>query len=280
MGFTEWLFEDERFRRERVAMLVTLLVFGPILLLGGWFLYAELTEELPMEPLLTADQLPPEETFSHAAPASPLLTATQAAAAGRFSEARSILDDVQPTLAGPELSRAWTLRANIDRQEGNHEAALDSLNEAIALESTAWRIFLRGDTLRKLGRIEEAASNLQLAQSLAPAQPLYANAVLLLDIQRGRGEAVAESIRLRAELGLDNTRPAWTFAAAALELARQQPNLAAISLRHGVQAMPSDHVDILMDYAPLNQYRDEGPVMAFFIKTSTERLQVRPKAQQ
>lgn len=272
MGLIAWIFEDNRYGRERLWLIASLLVSLAITLGGGWFLYQHLVRENPPEPLLTADQLPPDETFHEPVPTSPLLPATQAAAAGRFEEARQLVAEVQEDLDSSDQARALTLLANIERHDNNHEQALDYLDQAIAMETTAWRVFLRGDTLRRLGRLDEAAKNLTLAQTLSPAQPLYSNAVLLLDLQRGNQETVAQTIALRSSLGLDNTRPGWVFAAAALELANEQPNLAAISLRHGVRALPSDHVDFLLDFAPLSQFKDEGPVMAFFIKTSTERL--------
>lgn len=91
------------------------------------------------------------------------------AAEGRDAEARAAYDsalDIQPDLAS-----AWAGRGELAFSQGDHEAAVADLTQAVKLTETAELLFNRAVALRACGRRAEAADDLTRAAELAPADP-------------------------------------------------------------------------------------------------------------
>lgn len=89
--------------------------------------------------------------------------------------------------------------ARVQREQGKLEEALGNLNRAISLKKEGQQIvglhFMRGDVLARLGRPEEAETELRREIELFPEEPLaYKNLVLLL-VAQGRIPEATQLIR-------------------------------------------------------------------------------------
>lgn len=275
----DWFFGDPRYVRDRVGGLMAILVVVGLIVWLAVALTARLgKDELWFRPVGTREEEDPRPWPDFSMKYLPeIQRALKHTRAGNTLEARKILDSLEPALMREsEHAELATALCEILVREGRLEEALTMADFALATEANPLRYFWRGNVLRMLGRYDRAAEDFRMALERIPASPLFNNAVLLLEVERGNSGAVAEDLRTREAVGLEHTRPSWAFAAAALELERGNPQTAAVYLRSGVPALPPHEAAWLLDFKALKKHQNEPAVMAFFFQTSDERW--RPRA--
>jgi tetratricopeptide (TPR) repeat protein len=265
MGFFDEYFRDPRYRNERILLVVATPVV--LVLIGGLvYLLAVVDRREPEKAnILTADRV--QENVAAPADVSALQQGLDALSGGNHDAARELFLSVQ----GRERAVALRNLAFISRLEGRHEEAVGFLNESIQIEPSALSYFLRGDSQRSLGNLERARADIEEAAGRNPSEPVFSNALLLLRLEMGETEKVQETLQLRASLGLASTVPSWVLAAAALSLANNENEEAAILLRQSFSALPESDFDLLLTYRAIEQFNNNPVLLPYYIRTSTVR---------
>ena len=263
-GGIEEYFGDERFRTERILLVTVIPAVILLVVLVFAFLLLTKQNDKPYE-LLTADKV--EGPLVPPRVLTPLEEGEAALEAMDYAGAREAFGRVE----GQDRPKALLRLAHLDRLDENHQQAIAHLDETLAETPEALAFFLRGDSHRALGDMEKAVEDIKKATELASAEPAYANAHLLLQMQMGKAREVAENIRVKQSLGLGSTEANWSLAAAAFALARNDSEIAAAMLRRAYGAMSVEMFDLLMSYPVMKQFEDKPEAMPYYIKSSTAR---------
>jgi len=236
-------FKDPRWGHERRFLYIFLPI---ILLLTGAFLAVLLWEKSlptpefpegisaassglsipppPIKPGLMATS-EPMATKKPMATSDPIITSPPA----DLSRGEIALDKGDLTSARIFLSRALTQTetkaqaynalGSLEVLEKNPEEAVTNFTEAIALDdSNPGYFYNRSEILRRAGRHKDALADLRKANSLAPANPLYSNKILLARLEAGDREAVFREIQTNLDLNLSARQSDWLAGAAAIEM--------------------------------------------------------------
>jgi len=266
MALFEQYFGDPRYRNERILLVVS----APIVLLLLASLVYLLVVVDRREPekanILTADQFV-QPAVAPGVATSSLQKGLDELSEGDYAAARESFLSVQ----GRDRSVALRNLAFISRLQGNDQEAVEFLNESIEIEPSSLAYFLRGDSWRKLGNLQQARADLEESAGRNPSEPVFSNALLLLRIEQGEREQVEKTLQLRASLGLASTVPSWVLAAAALSLANNDSEEAAILLRQSFSSLPEDDFDLLLTYKALEQFNNNPVLLPYYIRTSTVR---------
>jgi tetratricopeptide (TPR) repeat protein len=264
MGFFEDFFGDPRYRGERILIVISAPVV--ILLLAGLvYLLAVVDQrEKPAAEILTADRM--VEVASPEA-ASPLRLAYEALEADDREQAMELLLSV----TGRDRPEALQVLGVLARDMGNHQEAIALFTESIELNPASMAHFLRGDSYRVMGEIQQARSDITTASEMNPSKPVFSNALLLLRLQMGEEQQVQETLRLRASLGLAATVPSWIMAAAAISLASNENDEATVLLQQAFQTLPENDFDLLLSYEALEKFNNHPVLLPYYIKASSHR---------
>lgn len=262
-GFIEWQ-RDKRFAHEHRMVwgaLFVLVVLG-LIFLGLFFLWPMPKPEAAIDswpgPGVAATLPSPEPQ----AESTDLEIAAEHILAGQYDEADQVLNAHQLEI--------FRLRGVIAWKRGDLDAASVHFREAVEIDpqSVPDLCNLAAVRLQK-NEVQGAVENLRQAHALSPADIFISNRLLLARIQLGETEAVATEVSTALQTAPEASLPSVATAAAAVELARGNPEQAAQFLHAAKGCLPPEIFESLLVEVPLASFAAEKALAPFF-HTQTE----------
>lgn len=156
-------------------------------------------------------------------------------------------------------AQAYNALGMLEVLEKNPEEAVTNFTEAIALDDRNPGYFYnRSEILRRAGRHKEALADLRKANSLASANPLYSNKILLARLEGGDSEAVFREMKTNLELNLSACQSDWLAGAAAIEMESGNTHQSLEFLRMLRPLIPAPAFQMIVNDSFFDRYREKA----------------------
>jgi len=259
MKFSDW-WQDKRYLQERTLVVGTVVVLLLLSLVVGLLIYLR---PLPEETLAQNAASPEAAPTPIPAPEPAKKTAIELAAdlviAGRLVEAERILN-------GEEIA-LLRLRGAIAWKKNNLLEAARCFRAAVKIDprSVADLCNLAGVQLQ-LNDAPAAVVNLRVAHEVDSGDVFLANRLFLARIQAGEINNVAAEVTNALKAAPETSLPSIAAAAAAIELQRGNPAMAAKFLHAAQGCLAPEVFESLLAEAPLAAFSSEAAIAPFYLR--------------
>ncbi|MFZ4778099.1 MAG: tetratricopeptide repeat protein [Terrimicrobiaceae bacterium] len=239
-------FQDSRFRRDRIRLVVTL-ILAATLLAGVGLLFLTRGEATTGK---GNDRKKIDEAVRHFLE-------------GDLKAARGVL--LRVDLEKARSAEGWELAGMLEEAAGKRESALAQYTKGLTIRQSGALYYHRARLLREQGDLASAMTDMDLAAARAPMDILISNERLLLMVQAGLvNQANAEIKKLR-ENGGSGSSGAWLFGLCGIALQNGEYSEARKILDVVRPSVPSKIFDRMLKDPVLVRHMARPEITAFYL---------------